>query len=256
MANKTPIYYDDPDFDYRQYWTGREYENLSEKIALEKILETLPEKNRLLDIGGGFGRLASVYTPIFKNCLLIDPSQKLLNQAKDFCSKYDNLKLQKGFFEKLPFNDKQFDTVITVRTFHHLNNPNLAIKEAHRVLKNNGFLILEFANKNRLINILRTVIKGNFNFLIETKPVNIGQKKNCLPFLSYHPSQIKTLLYANGFQIKKIISVCNFRAHWLKKIIPTKFLLFLDSIIFILNTRLTILNYLGPSIFILAQKTE
>jgi ubiquinone/menaquinone biosynthesis C-methylase UbiE len=256
MANKTPIYYDDPDFDYRLYWTGREYENLSEKLALEKILETLPKRNRLLDIGGGFGRLVSVYAPLFKSCLLIDPSQKLLDQAKDFCVKYKNLKLQKGFFEKLPFKDKQFDTVITVRTFLHLENRDLAIKEAYRVLNNNGYLILEFANKNRLINILRTIIKGDFNFLIETKPVNIGQKGNCPPFISYHPSQIKSLLYTNGFQIDKVISVCNFRTQWLKRLIPIKFLLFFDSLIYILNTRLAIFNYFGPSIFILAQKRE
>lgn len=256
MTKKTPIYYDDPKFDYQEYWQGREYENQSEILALNKLLHKLPHKRNLLDIGGGFGRLTPIYAPIFRKCLLVDPSQKLLSEADELCKKYKNFTVKKAFIEKLPFKDHFFDAVISVRTFHHLQDPNQAIKEISRITRPGGFFVIEFANKNRFINILRSVIRGNFNFLIEIKPVDISLKRNSAPFLSYHPSQIKTLLLTNGFNIEKVLSVGNFRSNFLKKIIPLKVLLFLDSLIFFLNIRFSLLNYFGPSIFILAQKSK
>lgn len=256
MACKTPIYYNDPKFDYQKYWLGREYENLSEKLALKKLLRLLPNKNRLLDIGGGFGRLVDVYAPLYKSCLLIDPSDKLICLAKKQCLRYHNLTLKKGFVEKIPISDSYFNAVVCIRTFHHLKNPDKAILEINRVLKPGGFLILEFANKNRLINIIRAVARGDFNFLIEVRPASISHKKDGVPFLSYHPSQIKTLLFTHGFKLKQVVSVSNFRNYWLKKIIPLKGLIFLDSLIFTLNTQYRLFSYFGPSIIVVARKAK
>jgi len=48
--------YNDPNFDYTQYWIGREYENASEEIAIRRLLKNRHFKNAI-DIGGGYGRL-------------------------------------------------------------------------------------------------------------------------------------------------------------------------------------------------------
>ena len=245
-------FYDEPSFDYQKYWQGREYEDTAERIALKRILKIIGKKEKLLDIGGGYGRLVSEYIKNFKNCLIIDPSEKLLSQAKKLCYKYKNLSLQKGIIEKIPQKNESFDVVLCVRTFHHLENSRQAIKEINRVLKPQGFLILEFANKIRFKNILKAILKLNFKFLVDHNPEKIGKSK--IPFYSYHPNQIKTLLLSEGFIILKSLSVSNFRNPFIKKVIPLKILIQLESLFSLISSKFSPLMLWGPSIFILAQK--
>lgn len=246
-------FYDDPQFDYQKYWQGREYENEAEKLTLKKILLSIKPKDSLLDIGGGFGRLVSVYAPIFKKCVLVDPSEKLLSYSKKLKKTYPNLEVKKGIIENLPFKNEYFQVAICIRVFHHLKNPQKAIKEIKRVLKPKGFLVLEFANKIRFKNVLKAIIFLDFDFFTSHLSSNISSNKN-IPFVSYHPNQIKTLLLANDFEIKKIISVSNFRLPLIKKIIPLKILLKLEEIFSCLSSFLPFLSFFGPSVFILAQK--
>jgi ubiquinone/menaquinone biosynthesis C-methylase UbiE len=245
-------FYNEPSFDYQKYWQEREYENTAERIALKRILKIIGKKEKLLDIGGGYGRLVPEYIKNFKNCLIIDPSEKLLSQAKKLCYKYKNLSLQKGIIEKIPQKNESFDVVLCVRTFHHLENPRQAIKEINRVLKPQGFLILEFANKIRFKNILKAILKLNFKFLVDHKPEKIGKSK--IPFYSYHPNQIKTILLSENFDILKTFSVSNFRSPLIKKIIPLKILIKLESLCSLVFSSFPLLKFWGPSIFILAQK--
>ena len=62
--------------DYSSYWQNREYEREAEKIALEKLFSRIPgkEQKTILEIGGGFGRLAAIYAPFFKDVIFLEPS--------------------------------------------------------------------------------------------------------------------------------------------------------------------------------------
>lgn len=247
--------YDDSSFDYQSYWRGRTYEDRAEKIALKKFLQIIPKKGTILDIGAGFGRLTPQYAPLFKKSILLDPSQKLLSQAKKLQKKYPNLILKRGVVEKLPEEAGSVDVVLTVRTFHHLKNPQRAVAEIFRVLKPGGFLILEFANKIRFKNILKAIFTLNFSFFTNHQPVQVGKKIE-VPFFSYHPNQIKTLLLASGFRIIKTLSVSNFRHPLIKKIIPLKILLWLEDCFSSISAHFSLFQFWGPSIFILAQKKK
>jgi cyclopropane fatty-acyl-phospholipid synthase-like methyltransferase len=62
------------DSTYRtDFWEGqdREYEDLAERIALRRLLP--PTGRRLIDIGGGFGRLAEFYAG-YEQVVLLDYS--------------------------------------------------------------------------------------------------------------------------------------------------------------------------------------
>lgn len=254
MSNKQVAFYDDPSFNYQKYWVGREYEDKSDKIALQRLLSLIPKGGTLLDIGGGFGRLVPEYTKRFDHCLLIDPSDKLLKEARNLCRKYKNLRIKKGYIESLPLKNNSFEKVLVVRTLHHLENPVKAIKEIYRVLKPNGYLILEFANKIRFKSLLKAFFKLNFDFLTSHRPLDISRKEGVAPFFSYHPSHIKTLLLANKFRILKVLSVSNLRNPWIKKITPLHLLLKIESLLSKFFSSLPIFRFYGPSIFILAQK--
>lgn len=242
-------------FDYPSYWKGREYEDRVEKIALKKLLAKIPDKSSIVDIGGGFGRLAEVYTPVFKRCLLIDPSEKLLDEAKKRLKKFKNIEFKKGRAEDIPASQGDFRVALMVRVVHHLSEPEKAFREAQRVLKPQGYLIVEFANKIHFSARLRAWLRGDFGFSGNLEPVDQRSAKSIkagiIPFLNHHPQAVKNSLEKFGFRIVTQLSVSNFRHPVLKKIIPLRMLLFLESNLQPLASKL----YFGPSIFVLAKKT-
>ena len=241
MATKI-AYYDDPQYDYQRYWQSRQYENEAEKICLRRIFKLIPKKRDLIDIGAGFGRLAPLYASCFDRCFLIDPSEKLLFQAKNFCRKYKNVFFKKGFVENMLIPDNSFDVALMVRALHHLKNPGEVIKKINRIVKPGGYFILEFANKFHFKNCLRALFKLDFSFFSSHQP-------RVSPFLNYHPNQIKTLLLANGFKIIKTFSVSNLRLGFFKKLVPLRLLLVFETLFFDFGC-------FGPSIFILSQKNQ
>jgi len=255
MPTKRKTFYDDPAYSYRKYWRGREYEDQSERIALKKLFALIPRRESILDVGGGFGRLTTEYIGLFKKCLLVDPSKKLLTEAKKLCREYKNFSVKQGFMERLSCLKEEHDVVITVRTLHHLQNLPLAIKNISQTVKPNGFLILEFANKIRFKNVVKAIFNLNFDFFTSHTPIDISHKKGVAPFISYHPNQIKTLLLANGFAIRKVLSVSNFRHPLFKKFLPLRLLLKFESFFSSAFSFLPFLRFFGPSVFILAKKT-
>ena len=254
MKTKLIPYYNDPAFNYRQYWQTREYENQAEKMALKRLLKLIPKSQRgsIIDIGAGFGRLTPDYAPLFQNCLLVEPSEKLLAEAKKINRRYDNLSFKESYVEKLPVEKESLDVVLMVRVAHHLPDLEEMITEVKRILKPEGYFIMEFANKMHFKNRLEALAKLNFNFFRSHLPENLKTKRNTAPFFNYHPNQIKTLLLSHGFQIIDSLCVSNFRNFWIKKLVPFKLLLWLENI----RQEICLLKkfYLGPSIFLLAKK--
>ena len=252
MVEKPIDYYDDPTFDYHRFWETRQYEDLSEKIALKRLFSLIKNKKTktLIDVGAGFGRLVPVYAPLFKECLLIEPSEKLLVEAKKVNKDYQNLGFKESYVEKLPVGDESFETVLMVRVAHHLEDLNAMIKEVHRVLKPNGFFIMEYANKKHLKNLLTAFLKRDWQDFANHGPEKIKTRPASFPFFNYHPNQINSLLWGYNFKILKRLSVSNFRSPTIKKILPVKLLLFLEKMF----SPITSYYRWGPSIFVLAQK--
>ena len=237
---------------YSDFWIGREYENQSEKIAISQFLNKITYRDSIIDIGGGFGRLSSLYAPIFQKCLVVDPSESLLAEAQKSLKSLKNLKFLKSNSEKLP-ND-QFEVALLVRVVHHLPDPLPTFKEVYRVLHPEGCFILEFANKNHFLSVLRSLSLGNLSYLNDLNPVDIrseqAKKEGKIIFLNHHPKKIQQQLRESGFKIIDRLSVSNFRHPLIKWLIPEKILLFFENL---LQKPLSYLNF-GPSIFLLCQK--
>lgn len=254
MENKQKNFYDDPGFDYQEYWQNREYENRTEQIAIKKLLDLIPNKKNksLIDIGAGFGRLCPLYSPLFKKCLLVEPSGKGLEQAKEFCSSFKNITYQQAFIEHLPIPDNSFDVALIIRVSHHLSDIQEMIKEIKRILKPGGFAIMEYANKIHFKNLLEAFFHLDWEFFTSHQPVSLRSSNRRAYFYNYHPNQIRTLAFSQGFTILKRYSVSNFRNPFLKKVLPLSVMLFLEKTFEPLATWLRF----GPSIIGLAQKEK
>lgn len=74
----------------------------------------------------------------------LDLSQKMLDELY---KKNPNIKISLGDAESLPFLDNSFDFVIAVFLIVHLKNPSIFFKEAYRVLKDGGKLLVTNINQ-------------------------------------------------------------------------------------------------------------
>jgi len=247
-------FYDDRSFDYTRYWDKREYEHLSERIALERLIEQIPNKfrNSLIDIGAGFGRLTKVYAPYFKECYLVDPSARLINLAKKKLSRFKKIRFIKGRGEKIPYKKKKFNVALMVRVSHHLKFLSKAFEEINRILYPGGYFIFEYPNKiNFKAKTIGIVSHKKPKEIFSQKPINLSsRKRGAIPFYNYHPNWVEDLIENKGFEIISRLSVSNLRSSFFKKIIPLGALLFLERI---MQSFLERINF-GPSIFLLLRK--
>lgn len=67
-------------------------------------------------------------------------------QDRDAPKGYKEVKVADLNSEKMPYDDKKFDTVISLDTIEHLANPLKVFFEINRVLKNGGSFIFSVPN--------------------------------------------------------------------------------------------------------------
>jgi len=102
---------------------------------LEAVKELLPKGGRGLEVGVGSGRFAG---PL-KIKLGLDPSPVMGEIARK-----RGVKFVQGVAESLPFPDQEFDYILMVTTICFLDDLEKALREAYRVLKPNGSIIIGF----------------------------------------------------------------------------------------------------------------
>ncbi len=98
--------------------------------------------DRLLDVGCGTGALLKALSLEFPKWETagVDPSAEMLNVARQKLA--DRVLLRRGWAEDLPFQNKNFDIVVSCSAFHFCENPEKALREFRRVLKPNGRIII------------------------------------------------------------------------------------------------------------------
>ena len=105
---------------------------------LQRLLR-LPAPGRLLDAGGGTGRVSTQLIPLVDELVLTDSSTGMLAQARQ----KKELRVSQSHTERLPFADGAFDRVLVVDALHHFANQRQAISEIARVLKTGGRVVIE-----------------------------------------------------------------------------------------------------------------
>jgi ubiquinone/menaquinone biosynthesis C-methylase UbiE len=121
---------------YEDWFRKNKFAYQSELLAVKALI---PGNGEGIEIGVGSGRFAE---PLGIK-LGIEPSPKMRKIAEK-----KGIKVIDGVAEKLPFDDKQFKFILMVTTICFLDNIENALKEAYRVLKPRGYLIIGFVDKN------------------------------------------------------------------------------------------------------------
>ena len=108
--------------------------------ALDRMREfaALPVPGRLLDVGGGTGRVALALQDLVDEIIITDISMGMLEKAPR-----PTLRPASCFSESLPFPSSSFERVIMVDAFHHVVDQAATAHEMLRVLKPGGLLVIE-----------------------------------------------------------------------------------------------------------------
>jgi ubiquinone/menaquinone biosynthesis C-methylase UbiE len=210
-------------YGYKDWVTGQaEYESWvssldTDAISLKNTVLEEIERDRatyshfklngdILDVGGGFGLLRE-FLPLGARLISIDPFIEALNQIpKATSTAYTRLNSKLNFIgglaEFLPFQKESFDWVHMRSMLDHVQVPDLAIKEALRVLKTNGVLLVGLyveGGEHETVSPMRRLKNIVKHFL---EYIGIERYKD---FHTWHPSykNLLKLIEDNGFIVQE-----------------------------------------------------
>lgn len=232
------------------FWTqGRAYEDAVERVALQAMLPS--SGHRLIEIGAGYGRLADLYVG-YDQVVLFDYSRSMLREARDrwgdrASSGRSRFIYVAGNFYALPFVSGLFDAVTMIRVIHHAEDAPRVIQGINEILAPGGTFVLEFANKRNLKAILRWLARQQF-----WNPFDLSPYEFVTLNFDFHPRWIRTHLKELGFNILTQRSVSHFRLGFLKRLVPTRFLVTLDRLLQPTGRWWQ----LTPSVFIASQASD
>jgi ArsR family transcriptional regulator len=120
----------------RHYSPGRTWEATA--LAFLSYLHL----GEVLDAGSGDGTMAFLLAPRSKSITCLDLSPKVLQAARRRLLGFGNVNFAPGDVHALPFPDASFDHVLLLHVLTYATNPALAMREAARVLRPGGDLIV------------------------------------------------------------------------------------------------------------------
>jgi ubiquinone/menaquinone biosynthesis C-methylase UbiE len=112
------------------------YDRLIPLGSRKKMLEllALSPQHRVLDAGGGTGRVARMLQEFVRHVVVADISLGMLREVP----REDKLLPVNSQVEYLPFADESFDRVVMVDALHHVTNQEKTAQDMWRVLKPGG----------------------------------------------------------------------------------------------------------------------
>ena len=243
-ARRRSDYYDDPDFNYAEWWRGREYEHEAEVMAIRRLLGG-QKFGHAVDVGGGFGRLSVVLADYADRVTLVDSSIQQLDLSKGFLARHPSVDSRLMVASELGFPNASVDLVTMIRVMHHLPDPTAAFAEVSRILRPGGTAIIEAANTMHAVSRLRYMVRGE---RVPAAAVDIGSRGD-IPYVNHHPETVEGQLEVAGLHVRRRLSVSNLRHPVVKMVMPRRVMLAVEDAA---QERLAGIRF-GPSMFYLLE---
>jgi ubiquinone/menaquinone biosynthesis C-methylase UbiE len=112
-------------------------------LWLAALQSSLPEPKvkKILDLGCGTGRFTAPLGQAFACSVIgVEPASAMLDIAR--AQHNPNVEWKQGAAESIPLENESVDLVFMSQVFHHLAEPQPALREIHRVLTAEGYLAI------------------------------------------------------------------------------------------------------------------
>jgi ArsR family transcriptional regulator len=122
----------------RNYVPGRSWQGLAETLL------TLMPPMVIADLGAGEGTFSQLLARRSKKVIAVDNSEKMVEYGRELALKHGvkNLEYRKGDLEEVPIRDAALDLAFFSQALHHAQHPDRAVKEAWRILKPGGRIVV------------------------------------------------------------------------------------------------------------------
>jgi ubiquinone/menaquinone biosynthesis C-methylase UbiE len=129
----------------RDYVPGKSWKSLA-----EAFLRLLPPMV-IADLGAGDGSFALLLAQAATRVIAVDSSQKMLDVAREQALRNGvaNVEFRLGDMEELPIDDGAVDLAIFSQSLHHAGHPERAVREAWRILRPGGRIVVLDLAKHR-----------------------------------------------------------------------------------------------------------
>jgi ubiquinone/menaquinone biosynthesis C-methylase UbiE len=134
------------------------YDAVTSSYAVSRRKEFLRmyAKGSVLEVGAGTGEMSHFLVEHGCHVTATDISSKMVEQIKHKLS----IEAVVADAEHLPFPDASFDTVVGAEMIYYLDHPEVFIREAYRVLRPGGRILLSSANDTmRIYDRLRALLR-------------------------------------------------------------------------------------------------
>ena len=122
--------------------------------------------DRILDVGAGYGWVSANVAGLCGELLALEPDRKRVRHIR---RNHPSVKVMLAVAEFLPFRPLIFDKIYLKRSFHHFTDQEGGLKEARRVMKTEGILVIQEVSPERqgkLIQLAeRWLRRAHVNFL-------------------------------------------------------------------------------------------
>ena len=129
----------------KDYVPGKSWKSLA-----EAFLQLLP-RMVIADLGAGDGSFSLLLAQAATRVIAVDSSQKMLDVARDRAlhAAAPNVEFRLGDMEDVPIDDASVDLVFFSQSLHHAAHPERALREARRILRPQGRLVILDLAKHR-----------------------------------------------------------------------------------------------------------
>jgi len=106
---------------------------------------------RILEVGCGSGYHTRAIVERGATLTAVDVAERYVDQAASYAG--DRATFAVADAERLPFPEASFDKVLMAEVLEHLPDPATALREAHRVIRNDGLLVVTTPSRYSPLNL-------------------------------------------------------------------------------------------------------
>jgi ubiquinone/menaquinone biosynthesis C-methylase UbiE/DNA-binding transcriptional ArsR family regulator len=122
----------------KNYCPGRSWE------AIGHFLLRMFPRAIVADLGAGEGMISQLLARRAEKVWCIDNAARMVEVGREFAAKHNlaNLEYKLGDIEEVPLPDRSVDLALLSQALHHARRPQVAVREAYRILKPGGQVVI------------------------------------------------------------------------------------------------------------------